>query len=45
MRQKNPDYLLVFPWHFASEFLYRENDLIKNGTKLILPLPELTIIG
>ena len=45
MRNMKPDYLFIFPWHFYSEFLLRENKLLKNGTKFIVPLPELNIIG
>ena len=45
MRKIRPDYLFVLPWHFTSEFLQREKELLKNGTKFILPLPELKVIG
>ena len=44
MRKIRPDYLFVLPWHFTSEFL-QEKELLKNGTKFILPLPELKVIG
>lgn len=36
--EKNPDYLLVLPWHFKSFF--QNNSRFKN-TKLIFPLPAL----
>ncbi len=40
-----PDYYLVLPWHFRDEFLQRERQTILNGTKMIFPLPQVTIIG
>lgn len=43
-RQMKPDYYLVLPWHFKSEFLKRERKIIEAGTKMIFPLPELNVI-
>lgn len=45
MRQENPDYLLVLPWHFISEFQKRENQYLKSGGKFIVPCPRFEIIG
>ncbi len=45
MRQENPDYLLVLPWHFISEFLDRENDFLERGGKFIVPCPKFEVIG
>jgi hypothetical protein len=45
MREENPDYLLVLPWHFISEFLERESEYLKNGGKFIVPCPKFEIIG
>ena len=39
---KQPDYLLVLPWHFKSFF---ENQQKFKNTKLVFPLPKLTIIN
>jgi hypothetical protein len=44
-RAMKPDYYLVLPWHFRDEFLRRERQTILNGTKMIFPLPQVTIIG
>ena len=44
MRNANPDYLLILPWHFINEFKDREQDYIDNGGKLIVPCPRLEII-
>lgn len=44
MRRAKPDYLLALPWHFMSEFLEREKELIAQGTKFVVPLPELKVL-
>lgn len=44
MRFRKPEYLFIFPWHFVNQFQEREKDLIKNGTKFIVPLPTLKIV-
>lgn len=43
-RSDNPDYFLVLPWHFMSEFKERESDFLKKGGKFIAPLPDFRII-
>ena len=45
MRQNQPDYLLVLPWHFINEFVSREQDFLNNGGKFIVPCPKFEIIG
>lgn len=45
MRSNAPDYLIIFPWYFINEFKERETDLLKSGTKFVVPLPEFTVIG
>jgi len=45
MRKAQPDYLLVLPWHFISEFVERESDFLKRGGKFIVPCPKFEIIG
>lgn len=44
-RAAKPDYYLVLPWHFKSEFLERERDMIFSGTKMIFPLPEVEVVS
>lgn len=44
MRQANPDYLLVLPWHFIDEFERREQDYLGKGGALVVPCPEFKII-
>lgn len=44
IKKNNPDYLLVFPWHFKEAILTREKDFIDNGGKLVFPLPILEIV-
>ena len=41
---KNPDYMLVLPWHFKDNILQREQKFLKSGGKLIFPLPDIEII-
>ena len=43
-RAAKPDYYLVLPWHFKAEFLERERPAIMAGTKMIFPLPEVTVV-
>lgn len=45
MRANRPDYLLVLPYTFAGMFLEREKELLKAGTKFIVPLPRLQVLG
>lgn len=45
MRQTQPDYLLVLPWHFISEFIEREKDYLGKGGKFIVPCPSFKVIG
>jgi hypothetical protein len=44
MRRMRPDYLLALPWFFAQSLAEREKDLLATGTKLVLPLPKLTVL-
>lgn len=45
VRAMNPDYFLVLPWHFISEFTKREDEFLNKGGKLIVPCPKFDIIG
>lgn len=45
VRSMNPDYLLVLPWHFISEFTEREKEFLEKGGKLIVPCPKFEVIG
>lgn len=44
MRTAKPDFLVIFPWHFITEFKDREKDLMNSGTKLVVPLPRFEVI-
>jgi len=44
MRAAKPDFLVIFPWHFLTEFKEREKDLMASGTKLVVPLPRFEVI-
>lgn len=45
MRRRNPNYLLVLPWHFIGEFQRREQDFLAQGGKFIVPCPNFGIIS
>ncbi len=43
-RAMNPDFYLVLPWHFRTEFLRREAETLARGVGLIFPLPKVEIV-
>jgi len=45
VREMNPDYMLVLPWHFIKEFIEREDEFLSNGGKFIVPCPRFEIYG
>ena len=45
IKSENPDYLLVLPWHFRENIIAKEQQFIRNGGKLIFPLPEIEIVA
>ncbi len=45
MRSDQPDYLMVFIWHFRKEVLKDEYDYIMNGGVMIFVLPRIHIIN
>jgi cyclopropane fatty-acyl-phospholipid synthase-like methyltransferase len=38
---RNPDFLMVMPWHFKANVTQREAAYLKRGGKLLFPLPEI----
>jgi|tagenome__1003787_1003787.scaffolds.fasta_scaffold20898343_1 hypothetical protein len=44
-RQKNPDYFIVFPWHFRNGILRREQAFLQNGGQFIFPLPKIEVVS
>jgi C-methyltransferase C-terminal domain/Methyltransferase domain len=38
-----PDYFFVLPWHFRENLIQREHVFLRNGGKMIFPLPALEI--
>jgi SAM-dependent methyltransferase len=42
-RAMNPDYYLVLPWHFKTEFIEREKAALEKGTGFIFPIPTIEI--
>ncbi len=41
---REPDYLLVLPWHFRSTLLRAHASFLERGGKMIFPLPRLEIV-
>jgi hypothetical protein len=41
---RNPDYLMVMPWHFKAMILQREAAYLKRGGKLLFPLPDINLV-
>jgi len=39
-----PDYLVVLPWHFKDHIVLREKSFLKNGGKLLFPLPHPKVV-
>ncbi len=44
IKKYKPDYMLVLPWHFKNFILQKENKYLKQGGKLIFPLPDIEIV-
>jgi SAM-dependent methyltransferase len=44
MRRAKPDYLLALPYGFVKAFMEREADLVRQGTKFIVPLPQVRVL-
>ena len=40
-----PDFLLILPWHFRETFMTRLDRYLAEGGHLILPLPDIEILG
>ncbi len=43
-REEKPEYMLVSIWFFKDEVVKREQEYVKNGGKLVFPLPTLEIV-
>ena len=44
-RAMKPDYFIVFPWHFRTGILKREQAFLASGGKFVFPLPSIDIIS
>jgi hypothetical protein len=44
-REIRPDYYLVLPWHFMTEFVKRESDFLSRGGKFVVPMPQVHLVG
>jgi len=44
VRERNPDCLLVLPWHFRDSIIAREQAYLENGGTLLFPLPRIEAV-
>ena len=44
MRDAQPDYLVVLPWHFVDEFVKREREYLEKGGTIVVPCPQFKLI-
>lgn len=44
VKEMNPDYLVVMPWHFRNGILAKEKAFLKLGGHFIFPLPFIEIV-
>ena len=44
LRLAKPDYLLALPYSFIEGFIQREKGLVDQGTKFIVPLPQVKVL-
>lgn len=45
MRSAQPDYLIIGPFQFLSEFIEREKEYLQKGGKFVVLMPKFEIIG
>jgi SAM-dependent methyltransferase len=45
LRKDAPEYLLIFAWAFLEEIRKRNETYLAKGGKMIIPFPELRIVG
>jgi C-methyltransferase-like protein len=45
LNRRMPDYAVVLPWNIADEIVAQESAYLARGGQLIVPIPELRIIG
>ena len=44
LKSKKIDFLLILPWNIKDEIMRQNKFLIKSGTKIIIPIPDVKII-
>ena len=45
VRSRNPDFLLVLPWHFRDSIVHRERAHLDSGGTLLFPLPRIEAVS
>jgi NDP-4-keto-2,6-dideoxyhexose 3-C-methyltransferase len=44
-RARRPDVFMVMPWHFRRGIVERELEFLRAGGRLLMPLPEIELLG
>jgi methylation protein EvaC len=44
-RENNPDYALLTAWNYEAEVRRNERDFLAAGGRLIVPLPDVRVVG
>jgi GDP-mannose 4,6-dehydratase len=44
-RRERPDYFMVLPWHFRDGIVAKEAEYLRDGGKLVFPLPKFEIVA
>ena len=45
LKQKKPDYILIFAWSFFNEIIEKNIKYLHEGVKFIIPLPKVKIVS
>jgi hypothetical protein len=43
-RRECPDYFMVLPWHFRDGIVAKEAEYLRDGGKLVFPLPKFDVV-
>jgi SAM-dependent methyltransferase len=43
LRSQRPDYVLILPWNLRTEIAGQLSDIAANGTRFVVPVPELEV--
>jgi len=44
LKKTPPDYIVILAWNFAGEIISKAKPIVKEGTRFIIPMPELKVV-